>query len=65
MKDFYGLRKSDVDRLKQAGYCDDRFYIGNDGISERTGEPLFFISFDTSEQKNKAYEYLYGNGEDI
>ena len=45
--------------LKQAGYGDDIFYVGNYGISDVTGEQLFFISFYTSEQKNKAYKYLY------
>ena len=59
MKDLYGLRSEDIDMLKQAGYGDDIFYVGNYGISDVTGEQLFFISFYTSEQKNKAYKYLY------
>lgn len=59
MKDLYGLRSEDIDMLKQAGYSDDIFYVGNYGISDVTGEQLFFISFYTSEQKNKAYKYLY------
>lgn len=61
MKDLYGLRSEDIDMLKRAGYGDDIFYVGNYGISDITGEQLFFISFYTSEQKNKAYKYLYEN----
>lgn len=59
MKDLYGLRSEDIDMLKQAGYGDDIFHVGNYGISDVTGEQLFFVSFYTSEQKNKAYKYLY------
>ena len=32
MKDLYGLRNEDIDMLKQAGYGDDIFYVGNYGI---------------------------------
>ena len=34
MKDLYGLRSEDIDMLKQAGYGDDIFYVGNYGISD-------------------------------
>ena len=43
MKDLYGLRSEDIDMLKQAGYGDDIFYVGNYGISDVTGEQLFLF----------------------
>ena len=49
MKDLYGLRSEDIDMLKQAGYGDDIFYVGNYGISDVTGEQLFFLYFRAKE----------------
>ena len=61
MKDLYGIRKEDVDRLKQSGYISDENHIGEYGKSETDGSVLYWVSFDTSEQKNKAFDFLYNN----
>lgn len=61
MKDLYGIRKEDVDMLKQFGYISDETYVGEYGKSEIDGADLYWVAFDTSEEKNQAFNLLYNN----
>lgn len=60
MKDLYGLKAKDVDKLKYLGYLNENSIVYNDGNSIINGEPLYVAAFDTSEDRDKAYEILFG-----
>ena len=60
MKDLYGLSEQDVLSLQSAGLVPEDALISADGKSKDTGEPVFWINFPNSEEKQKAYDFLYG-----
>lgn len=60
MKDLYGLRMEDIENLKQMGHLDKDTVVCNDGKSIIDESPLYAVTFDTSEQRYKAYNVIFG-----
>lgn len=60
MKDLYGLKESDVGKLKKAGYIKEDTYIGKDGKSVLDNSPLYFVTFNTSFERSEAYQKIFG-----
>lgn len=59
MKDLYGITQEDVDRLKEAGLIPEDIYIGEYGKSECDGSMLYWVNFNNSVEKQKAFDFLY------
>lgn len=59
MKDLYGLREKDIEKLKSCGLVRDQI-ICSDGRSRLDGAPLYAVFFDTSEEKEAAYNVVFG-----
>lgn len=62
MKDLYGIRKQDIDKLNTLGLIPDEAIIQEDGKDSR-GENIYCIFFNTSEEKRLAYNAIYGDME--
>ena len=60
MKDLNGLRSEDVEALRKAGLIPDGVLIADFGRSEN-GDKLYSICYDNSDDKWKAFDYLYGD----
>jgi len=59
MKDLYGLRKEQVDKLKTVGLLDNNSIVYKDGNSIIDGQQLFVVGFNTSEERDIAYDFIY------
>ena len=59
MKSLHGLRKEQLEKLREMGYINPDIIVSSDGISEIDGEPLHVVFFDTSEEKDKAYNVIF------
>ena len=59
MKELYGLRDEQVEKLKEMGYISNETIICNDGYSNIDYAPLYAVMFETSEDKDKAYKELF------
>jgi len=64
MKDLYGLRAEDIERLKKLGYLSHDAIAYNDGHSIIDGAPLYVIGFNTSDDRDKAYNILFNKLKD-
>lgn len=59
MKDLVGLRAEDVKELREAELIPEDALVVDFGISE-SGEQLYSICYDNSDDNRKAFDYLYG-----
>lgn len=60
MKDLYGIRGQDIDKLNTLGLIPDDVIIQEDGKNSQ-GEKIYCIFFNTSEEKRLAYNAIYGD----
>lgn len=58
MKDLYGIRKQDVDKLNSLGLIPDGAIVQKDGKNSR-GEETYCIFFNNSKEKRLAYDAIY------
>lgn len=60
MKDLYGIREQDINKLNNLGLIPDGTVIQEDGKNSRR-EKVYCIFFDTSKEKKLAYNAIYGD----
>lgn len=59
MKDLYGVRKQDLEKLADLGLLPSDAITQEDGNSDN-GEQLYSIFFNTSAEKQVAFNAIYG-----
>lgn len=61
MKDLYCVRKKDIEKLAKMNLLPSTAIIQEDGKSEFDESPTYAVFFETSRERNLAFEAIYGD----